>query len=72
MEKARWSLLHVAKEERRLSTLEGTRLELMRHRAARQSESRGKVNMNKGLCNTRLWKTKGILELQGAKFEVIL
>lgn len=52
--------------------LEGTRLELMRHRAARQSESRGKVNMNKGLCNTRLWKTKGILELQGAKFEVIL
>lgn len=35
MEEARWSLLHVAKEERRLSTLEGTRLEFMRHRAAK-------------------------------------
>lgn len=39
---------------------------------AGQSKSRGKVSMNKGLQNTRIWETEGIWGPQGAEFKVIL
>lgn len=65
VEKARWSLLHVAKEEKRFSTLAGTRLELMKTQSSkaiwgqRKSKHEQRAVQHKAMENKRNIGTSG-------------